>query len=277
MAFVPQSTKTAFDPCSLNLPSVGALVGFYHVCLGFPVKQTWLDAAKAGNCDTFNGLTYSNIARYCPDSDKTISGHLAQQRQNICSTWPHPPQAPTGLPLPAIEPPAPELASNEIFVNVFPLSKLYTDNTGCFPVRACSVNQYIMIAYHADGNLILQQPFKTKSNAHCLAAYNIIMTCLAARGLSVDLQIMDNKASSAFKQAITFAWCAKFQIVPPDMHRCNRAKRAIRTFKNHFIAILAAVNPTFPPYLWDLLLPQAELTLNLLRQSAVNPKISAWE
>jgi len=45
-----------------------------------------------------------------------------------------------------------------------------------------------MIAYHVDGNLILQQPFKTKSNAHRLAAYNTIMTRLAAKGLSVDLQ-----------------------------------------------------------------------------------------
>jgi hypothetical protein len=191
LAFVAQSTKTTFDPSSLDLPSVGALVGFYHACLGFPVKQTWLNAAKAGNCDTFNGLTYSNIARYCPDSDETILGHLAQQSQNVCSIRPRPPWAPTGLPLPAIEPPAPELASNEIFVNVFPLSKLYTEDTGCFPVRACSGNQYIMIAYHADGNLILQQPFKTMSNAHHLAAYNIIMTHLAARGLSVDLWQLD--------------------------------------------------------------------------------------
>jgi hypothetical protein len=134
-----------------------------------------------------------------------------------------------------------------------------------------------MIAYYADGNIILQQPFKNKSDAHRLAAYNTIMTRLAAKGLSVDLQIMDNKASAAFKQAITFAWHAKFQLVPPDMHRCNRAERAIRTFKNHFISILAGVDPTFPPYLWDLLLPQAELTLNLLCQSSLNLKISAWE
>ena len=67
------------------------------------------------------------------------------------------------------------------------------------------------------------------------------------------------------------------QLVPPDMHRRNRAERAIRTFKNNFISILAGVDPSFPPYLWDLLLPQAELTLNLLRQSSLNPKISAWE
>jgi hypothetical protein len=61
------------------------------------------------------------------------------------------------------------------------------------------------------------------------------------------------------------------------MHCCNRAERAIRTFKDHFLSILAGVDASFPPYLWDLLLPQAELTLNLLRQLALNPRISAWE
>ena len=278
LALASQRTRTTFDPRSLDLPSIGSLVGFYHACLGFPVKQTWLDAAKAGNCDSFDGLTYSNIARYCPDSDESILGHLAQQRQNVRSTRPRAPQrAPTGLPSPVIEPAIPVVPSNDLFLTVVPLSKLYTDDTGRFPVRARSGNQYVMIAYHVDGNLILQQPFKTKSDAHRLAAYNTIMTRLAAKGLSVDLQIMDNEASAAFKQAITFAWRAKFQLVPPDMHRRNRAERAIRTFKDHFLAILAGVDKAFPPYLWDLLLPQAELTLNILRQSTINPKISAWE
>jgi hypothetical protein len=61
------------------------------------------------------------------------------------------------------------------------------------------------------------------------------------------------------------------------MHRCNWAEQVIRTFKDHFLSILAGVDASFPPYLWDLLLPQAELTLNLLRQLALNPWISAWE
>jgi hypothetical protein len=156
-----------------------------------------------------------------------------------------------------------------------PLSKLFTDDTGRFPVRAQSGNQYVMITFHADGNLILQQAFKTKSDCHRIAAYNSIMMRLAARGLSVDLQILDNEASAAYKEAITFKWNA--QLVPPDMHRRNRAERAIRIFKDHFLAILAGVDAAFPPYFWGLLLPQAELTLNLLRQSTLNPRISAWE
>ncbi len=59
------------------------------------------------------------------------------------------------------------------------------------------------------------------------------------------------------------------------MHRQNWAECAIRTFKDHFLAILAGVDSAFPPYLWDLLLPQAELTLNLLHQATLNLRISA--
>jgi hypothetical protein len=45
----------------------------------------------------------------------------------------------------------------------------------------------------------------------------------------------------------------------------------------HFLAIIAGLPPVFPRYLWDLLLPQTELTLNLLRQSSITPSMSAWE
>ncbi len=83
LALAAQSTKTPFDPRSLDLPSIRALVGFYHACLGFPAKQTWLDAIKAGNCDSFDGLTYSNAARYCPDADETILGHLAHSNARM--------------------------------------------------------------------------------------------------------------------------------------------------------------------------------------------------
>ena len=276
VALAARAAGTPFNPQSLDLPNIGALVGFYHACLGFPVKQTWLDAIKAGNCDTFEGLTYSNAAKYCPDSDEMIMGHLTQQRQNVRSTKPkQPTPAPLVLPsLPLVLPPPPIASpSNLIFVKTHLLSKLCTNDTGRFPVRARSGNHYVMIVFHTNGNLILQQAFKTKSDCHCIAAYNAIMTRLAARGLSVDLQILDNEASLAYKEAITFKWNATFQLVPLDMNRRNRAERAICTFKDHFLTILAGVDSAFPPYLWDLLLPQAKLTLNLLRQSTINPRI----
>ena len=60
------------------------------------------------------------------------------------------------------------------------------------------------------------------------------------------------------------------------MHRRNLAERAIQTFKSHFIAMLCGCDPTFPLHLWCRLLPQAELTLNLIRTSRLNPKLSAY-
>jgi hypothetical protein len=63
--------------------------------------------------------------------------------------------------------------------------------------------------------------------------------------------------------------------VPPHCHRRNAAERAIRTFKEHFVGGLSSVDPTFPLQLWDRLLPQAEITLNLLRTSRLNPPLSA--
>ena len=68
------------------------------------------------------------------------------------------------------------------------------------------------------------------------------------------------------------------QLVPPDTHHQNLAKRVIQEMlKSHFIAILAGVDPSFPMSLWDHILPQVILTLNLLCQVNANPNISAYQ
>eukprot|EP00957_Ditylum_brightwellii_P003824 290488-Ditylum_brightwellii.AAC.1 len=59
------------------------------------------------------------------------------------------------------------------------------------------------------------------------------------------------------------------------MHRQNLAEQAIQTFKHHILARLATVDPDFPKNLWDTLIPQACLTLNLTRPSRINPWLSA--
>ena len=66
------------------------------------------------------------------------------------------------------------------------------------------------------------------------------------------------------------------ELVPPHIHRQNSAERAIRTFKNHLLANLAGADPNFPVSEWDRLLPQIQITLNLLRNSRVNPALSSY-
>ena len=65
-----------------------------------------------------------------------------------------------------------------------------------------------------------------------------------------------------------------FQLAPPNMHRRNAAEHAIRTCKNHFIAILSGTDLNFPIQLWEQLLDQVQITLNLLRALRINPRLS---
>ena len=97
------------------------------------------------------------------------------------------------------------------------------------------------------------------------------MQLLTNNNLLFNLQILDNEASAEYKRAIKTKWNANYQLVPPNTHRSNAAESAIHTFKAHFLSILAGVAPDFPINLWDLLLPQTELTLNFLRQATIDP------
>ena len=60
------------------------------------------------------------------------------------------------------------------------------------------------------------------------------------------------------------------------MHRQNAVERVIRTFKRHFLSTLATCDSDYPISEWDGLLAQSELTLNLLRTSRCNPRLSAY-
>ena len=88
---------------------------------------------------------------------------------------------------------------------------------------------------------------------------------------------MDNECLQSVKDYILHNKKIDLLLVPPHMHRVNAAEKAIDSFKNHFIAGLSMLDPSFPIHLWCRLLPLATTTLNLLRPSRVNPKLSAEE
>ena len=102
------------------------------------------------------------------------------------------------------------------------------------------------------------------------------MRKLADRGNHVDIQILDNEVIAEFKKTLRNDWGAIYHLVPPNVHRRSISERAIRTFKSHFLEILAGVDPDFPKCMWDNLLAQTELTINLSRQTTLNPRMSAW-
>jgi hypothetical protein len=115
---------------------------------------------------------------------------------------------------------------------------------------------------------------KSRSASEWVKAFGEVFQELTSRGFKPKLQTMNNEASAALKKYFT-EQDMTYQLVPPHCHLRNAAEHAIRNFKEQFVAGLASVDPDFPMHLWDRLLPQDEMSLNLLRTSMLHPQLSA--
>ena len=85
-------------------------------------------------------------------------------------------------------------------------------------------------------------------------------------GITPTHQVLDNEASSAYKEAIRQSGMT-YQLVPPDKHRRNIAEKLIQTWKYHFIGVLCGTAASFPMHFWCQLITQAEKQILLLCQA----------
>jgi hypothetical protein len=248
-------------------------VAFAHVTLFSPALSTLENALSNHWLNNFPGLDLGTFCRNAPTSIPMDKGHMDQIRQNTRSTKPKPPK-----PAPDTDAnPSPiETKTPECYASIFEANgQVFSDQTGRFIIPSSSGNNYVMVLYDYDSNSIFSQPFKNRTVKCILEAYKILHAHLTQVGLKSRLQRLDNECSKILKNCM-YEKEVDFQLVPPGMHRRNATERAIHTFQNHFIAGLCSVDKAFLLYLWDKLLPQAEITLNLLRGSRINPNVSAY-
>jgi hypothetical protein len=109
-----------------------------------------------------------------------------------------------------------------------------------------------------------------------IRAYDTLTHRLLRAGVQPKKHILNNEISSNMKEHICTKYNFTVELVLPGCHRPNAAKVAIHNFKSHFLSILAGTAESFPLSLWDRLLPQTEITLNLLRQSNATPTVSVY-
>jgi hypothetical protein len=91
-----------------------------------------------------------------------------------------------------------------------------------------------------------------------------------AKNIRLDNEILNEFKQHLHKEKLTY------QLASPGDHRVNPAEQAFQTYKNHFIAMLSGTDPSFPVNRWDLFVPQANMTLNLLRESQIQPQLSTY-
>ena len=120
------------------------------------------------------------------------------------------------------------------------------------------------------------EPAASRAKAVMVKAYNDSLRYLSANpNRPIRVQVMDNETSNDLKVFLSSA-VGDVEYAPPNNHRRNKAERAIRDWKSHFISTLATCHPSFPADMFDALIPQAELTLNHMRHWTPNPKVCAW-
>jgi len=133
-----------------------------------------------------------------------------------------------------------------------------------------------MVLFNNDTNAILSTPMKSRSQEEIVRAQAFLHDLLTKRGFKPQTKIVDNECHNKLKEFFAKRK-VHFQLVPPHLHRTNTAERAIATFKDHLVARLASTDPAFPLRLWCRLIHQVTTTLNLMRPSRINPKVSTEE
>jgi hypothetical protein len=275
---IDDKPKIHYTNNAIGRNTTANIVAFMHAAFFSPVLSTLYKALKLGYITHIPGLTAESLKKHPPQSFAMVKGHLNQTRKNVRSTKTttidtidnfddfHPPQLTD----------EDKQQSNYCYAATFePTGKMYSDQTGQMVAPSSKGNNYIFIMYDYDSNAILAEPMQNRKAESLLAAYKKVHQTLRSKGMSPKIQMLDNECPQILKNYMT-QQNIKYQLATPGQHRANAAERAIQTFKNHFIAGLCTTDPHFPIHLWDRLLEQATLTLNLMRGSRINPKHSAW-
>ena len=105
--------------------------------------------------------------------------------------------------------------------------------------------------------------------------YQKLIDRLHEKFIQPKLYLLDNECSEEFKEGIRNNGM-KYQLMQPHDHRRNIYEKAIQVFKEHFVLVLRGTDTLPPLQLWCHILPQPDHQLNLLRNSMVVPKRSAF-
>ena len=66
--------------------------------------------------------------------------------------------------------------------------KMYTDQTGRFPVQSYKGMQYIMVLYEVSSNVILVEPLRNKTSGEMVAVYQKLVDRLREGRIEPNLQ-----------------------------------------------------------------------------------------
>lgn len=217
-----------------QLDTVGDRVEFFSRTFASAAETTLFQAVKK-RWIKFPGITAKILRRHKHRlrTHSSAAGHLDQVHQNHQPSRPHPK-------------PAEDATQQEFNVITHVHHETnHMDATGRFPATSHRGHQVLLILYSDGGNYIKAIPMVDRSKQSYLKAHRAALDYYTSRGYAPTFQKLDNETSHEFEEHLRKN-NIQVEFVPPHQHRRNKAERAIRTFKNHFIALLAGVDPASP-------------------------------
>jgi hypothetical protein len=310
-----ENDKLWFMPSNIQTPTVNfasanifvkhepnaIFVAYQSACFLNPPDSTLEIAAQKGYLGNLPRLTAKMIRDNKPNSIGTAHGHLNRLRQNIRSTKIDPDKknkdkkilnkqtiTNTNTSMPnsnIVKESTGEQDEKEMVTKTIQMSDLspeerkalavYHDATGRFPFQSEEGYEYMLVSVYK--NYIHVEPMIDRRAPSYVTAYRSAIKFFQSKGHIVSVNRLDNESSILLENFFNEEVKMEFNFIGAGNHRANKAERAIQSWKNHFIAGIATVDPDFPMTQWPKFLVQAELTLNHLRPFADNDKISAYE
>jgi hypothetical protein len=150
-----------------------------HAVVGFPPKETFCNALRAGNYTTWPGLTTQLVNKHFPNSNETQKEHVKGQRQGGQSTKQKALDYIVAKDQNIKIKPGTENAPQshikcheDMFIKVMDLANTIHSNQTCaFPFTSQHGNRYTMVAIHIDANYIFFEPIKNKTEGKMAAVH----------------------------------------------------------------------------------------------------------
>jgi hypothetical protein len=291
----PHERLWTLQPLSSTLPAVhpsevnnvvhndidAEFVHYWHAVLGSPPPTTLLKALRhTVPYIAIPRLTARVVAQNLPHTMATAKGHLNLNRQGVRSQLTARQRVSESLRVTTLgtddaADPDEDIPDNGDEAYTCALDVLHSDATGRFPVQSAQGNNYLLVSWYK--GYLFATPLPNRQGASYVQAYRATYAHFNALGHFPKFQRLDNESSGVLERYLLANHQLILQKVPPNNHRANRAERAIQTYKNHMLSTLSTADKEFPLHLWDLILQQVNITVNLLRPFAANTDISAYE
>ena len=173
------------------------VIRYLHAAAGFPTEATWHGAVKNGNYASWPWMNPKNVRAHFPESEETQKGYLKNQRQGYRSTTRPAKRRPridvANVDTPVCPPVVADAKHQDMFMCTIDLKdeiqakiykrmkdRIYTDQTGKFPVQSSRGHPYIMVLINMDSFYISMEPLKTRHASQLVKTYQIMIDRLKA-------------------------------------------------------------------------------------------------